>query len=156
MLIHSTDPPEFICSVCFIHAEERMLWKLPKKVTVLITDKNQWVAVESSDAFLFSVMRKYWIRTAELSVLNSYTDMTVLLYADQLHMLFQERADSSPQALRPRCFWFAEVCCAAAVCSAVDSHCSDLSYQWSAHSSHSIVRQHWACTLAAFPGGGWS
>lgn len=35
------------------------------------------------DAFLFSVMRKYWIRTAELSVLNSHTDMTVLLYADQ-------------------------------------------------------------------------
>lgn len=115
MLIRSTDPPEFICSVCFIHAEERMLLKLPKKVTVLITDKNQWVAVESSDAFLFLVIRKYWIRTAELSVLNSYTDMTVLLYTHAIPRTGWQLTTGSAASLFLIC-WGLLCCCSLFSC----------------------------------------
>lgn len=115
MLIRSIDPPEFICSVCFIHAEERMLLKLPKKVTVLITDKNQWVAVESSDAFLFSVIRKYWIRTAELSVLNSYTDMTVLLYTHAIPRTGWQLTTGSAASLFLIC-WGLLCCCSLFSC----------------------------------------
>lgn len=143
MLIRSTDPPEFICSVCFIHAEERMLLKLPKKVTVLITDKNQWVAVESSDAFLFSVMRKYWIRTAELSVLNSYTDMTVLLYAHAIPRTGWQLTTGSAASLFLIC-WGLLCCCSLFSCG--------FSLLWPVLSVIcSFIPQYCASALGCFP-----